>query len=251
MTPLSVAIIARDEADRIADAIRSVAFADEVVVVDSGSTDGTPAICRALGARVIEAGWPGHVAQKNRALGEVSHDHVLSIDADERVPAALAARITALQRTGWGERTGWSMPRLGWWLGQPLRHGTWYPDRRVRLVDRRVARWTGLDPHDHLQVDGPVGPLAEPLHHHPYRSLAEHLATIDRYTARHAETAVAAGVRARPWDLALRPPAHLLKALVLKGGVLDGPRGLAVAWLGAAHVQLKWLRIYLRSRETP
>lgn len=251
MPPLSVAIIAQDEADRIADAIRSVAFADEVVVVDSGSTDDTRAVCRALGARVIEAGWPGHVAQKNRALAEVTHDHVLSIDADERVTPALAAEIADVQRAGWGDRSGWSMPRLGWWQGAPLRHGTWYPDRRVRLVDRRRARWGGLDPHDHLETDGPVGAFDAPLHHHPYRSLADHLSTIDRYTARHAETAVAAGVRARPWDLTLRAPAHLVKALVLKGGVLDGPRGIAVAWLGAAHVQLKWLRIYLRSRESP
>lgn len=248
MPPLSVAIIACNEADRIADAIRSVAFADEVVVVDSGSTDGTPALCRSLGARVVAAGWPGHVAQKNRALAEVSHDHVLSIDADERVPPALAERIVGLQRQGWGGQVAWEMPRLSWWMGRPVRHGTWYPDRRVRLFDRRRARWGGLDPHDLVEVDGPVGRLNEPLHHHPYRSLQEHLDTIDRYTARHAETAVAAGVRARPWDLALRAPAHLAKALVLKGGVLDGPRGLAVAALGAAHVQLKWWRIWRKGR---
>jgi glycosyltransferase involved in cell wall biosynthesis len=242
--PFSVTIIARDEADRIEAAVRSVAFADEVVVLDSGSTDATVAIARAAGARVVETDWPGHVAQKNRALAEARHDWVLSIDADERVSPALAAGI---QRALAAEPTvaGFSVARLSWYLGEPLRHGVWHPDRRVRLFDRRRARWGGLDPHDRVVLDGPAGRLPGDLHHHPYRDLGEHLATIDRYTAIAAAGLRARGVRARWWDLAVRPPLHFVKAFLLRAGFRDGVRGGMVATLGATYVLLKWARVRL------
>lgn len=248
MLPLSVAIIACNEADRVGDAIRSVEFADEVVVLDSGSSDDTVQTCEGLGARVLRTDWPGHVAQKNRALRAVTHDWVLCIDADERVGPDLAREIAAFRARPRSGVVGLSVPRLSWWMGAPIRHGTWHPDRRVRMVDRRHAAWAGSDPHDRLEVDGPVLGCSAALLHHPYRDLGEHLDTIDRYTRIAAEAAALRGVRARPWDLLLRPPAHLLKALVFKGGLLDGPRGLAVAWLGAVYVQLKWLRIWQRNR---
>lgn len=244
MLPLSVAILAHNEADRIGEALASVSFADEVVVLDSGSSDDTVAVARAAGARVIETDWPGFVAQKNRALEAVSHRWVLSLDADERVSQALADEIASLWSGGEPQGVaGYSVPRLSWWMGAPLRYGTWYPDRRVRLVDRHHARWEGDDPHDRLGVSGRVACLQGDLLHHPYRSFAEHAETIDRYTRIAAQAARERGVVARAWDPALRPAAHLFKALVLKRGLLDGPRGLAVAGLGAVYVQLKWLRI--------
>lgn len=242
--PLTVVIIACNEADRIGPALASVGFAAEVVVVDSGSDDGTPDLARAAGARVVHTDWPGHVAQKNRALTLARHDWVLSLDADERVSPPLAAELAALWATG-PQAAGYSVPRLSWWMGAPLRHGTWYPDRRVRLFDRRRARWVGDDPHDRVQVRGRVERLRGDLHHHPYRTFSEHLDTIDHYTRVAATAARSRGVVARPWDLALRPSAHLIKALLVKGGALDGPRGFAVAGLGAVYVQLKWLRIAL------
>jgi glycosyltransferase involved in cell wall biosynthesis len=245
--PLSVAIIARDEADRIGDAIRSVPFADEVLVLDSGSVDDTAAVAAALGARVERTDWPGHVAQKNRALARASHDWVLSLDADERLSPALAASVQALL-AGCPDRGGYAVSRLSWWEGAPLRHGHWYPDRRVRLFDRRRARWVGDDPHDRVEVDGPVGALAGDLHHHPYRALGEHLQTIDRYTARAAEVLAGRGVRARWVDLLLRPPWHLFSGLLLRGGLRDGVRGVLVAGLGATYVLLKWGRLMLRQR---
>lgn len=242
MERLSAVIIAKDEADRIEDAIRSVGFCDEVLVLDSGSTDGTPELAAALGARVVRTDWPGFVAQKARATAAASHDWVLSIDADERVPPALAAEITALRERGLAA-AGYRLPRLSWWMGAPVRRGTWWPDARVRLFDRRRAAWGGLDPHDRVDCAGPVAALHAPLHHHPYRDLGEHLQTIDRYAAISAAAARAQGRRASALDVGLRPVAHLFKALILKGGVLDGPRGWALAWLGAAHCALKWLRI--------
>lgn len=245
MLPLSVAIIARDEADRLPQALASVAdLAAEIIVFDSGSSDDTVAVALAAGARVERTDWPGHTAQKNRALAACRHDWVLSIDADERVSPALADSIRlALQSEP--RVAGFSVARLSWWQGAAIRHGTWYPDRRVRLVRRADAGWTGRDPHDRLKVDGPTARLDGDLHHHPYRSLGEHLATLDRYSATAAESLSRDGVHAGVLDVALRPFLHIVKALLLKGGIVDGVRGLCLAWLGAGYVALKWGRAYL------
>ncbi len=230
---LSAVIIARDEADRIEDAIRSVAFADECVVLDSGSRDDTVARARALGARVIETDWPGHVAQKNRALAEARGDWILSIDADERVTEPLRAAILAALAAPAAD--GYRVARRNWWLGHRLAHGHWYPDRRVRLARRDRARWGGEDPHDVLIVDGRVADLPGDLDHHPYRSLAEHLATIERYSA--------IGARRGSWlDVLVRPGWHFFRGYVLRRGFLDGVPGLVVASLGALHTLLKWSR---------
>lgn len=250
MLPLSVAIIARDEADRLPDALASVAdLAAEIVVLDSGSTDDTVALAQAAGARVERTDWPGHVAQKNRALAACTHRWVLSIDADERVSPELAASLRqALQQQP--DVVGFELTRLSWWQGAPIRHGTWYPDRRIRLVLRDAALWGGHDPHDRLSVSGPTARLTGDLHHHPYRSLSEHLSVIDRYTEIAAQALARAGRRAAWWDVALRPPLHIVKALLLKMGFLDGVRGLCLAWLGAAYVALKWGRRWL-AQERP
>lgn len=247
MFRLSVAIIARDEADRIEAALASVRdIADEIVVLDSGSTDDTVARARAAGAQVHCVDWPGHVEQKNRALRLCRGAWVLSIDADERLDPELAQAVAAVVRAEPpGPLVGYEIARLSWWMGAPIRHGTWYPDRRLRLVRRERGRWAGLDPHDRLQVDGPVGVLPGQLHHHPYRSLGEHLAVIDRYTAIAARSLRAAGRPVRPVDVLVRPFLHFVKAYLLKAGFRDGVRGVCLAWLGASYVALKWARARL------
>ena len=241
---LTAVIIASDEADRIGLAIGSVAFADEVLVLDSGSQDETVAVAESAGARVICTDWPGHVAQKNRGLAHARHDWVLSIDADEVVSPELAAEIVELLRCG-PTQAGYRLRRLSWWAGQPIRHGLWFPDVRIRLVDRRRARWTGSDPHDRIELAGPAGDLRGLLEHHPFRSLSEHLATIDSYTATAAAGLLAGGRRVRLLDVVIRPFLHLMKALLLRAGFLDGVRGLMLAGLGASYVLLKWGRAWL------
>ncbi len=244
MPPLSVVIIARDEADRLPEAIRSVGFADEILVLDSGSADDTVAVARALGVRVIETDWPGHVAQKNRGLRDAEHAWVLSIDADERVSPALAASIIAVMAQE-PAMAGFEIPRRNHYLGHPLRAGGWYPDRRLRLVRRDTARWVGVDPHDRLEVDGPTARLDGDLDHHPYRDAAEHVATIDRYTRRFVEVTDA---RACWWDVALRPPWRFVRGYLLQGGFVDGGAGLRVAWMGARYTALKWRRLWQAQR---
>lgn len=244
MLPLTVAIIARDEADRIAGAVRSIPEAAEVLVLDSGSNDGTPEVARALGARVVETDWPGHVAQKNRALSMCDQPWVLFLDADEWTSPALAEQIRAAVSRD-GPEDGFLMRRRNRWLGRPIQGGRFGPAWHLRLVRRERAEWGGEDPHDRLAVQGRTARLDGPLEHAPYRDLGEHLATIDRYTARFVEVSLTRGRRARLADVLLRPPIHFVQALALQGGVRDGVAGWILAWLGAVYVALKWGRLWM------
>lgn len=238
----SAVIIARNEADRIGAALRSVAFCDERVVLDSGSTDDTPDVAESLGARVVRTDWPGYAAQKQRAMREAGGDWILSLDADEVVDPLLAESIARVT-TPSHPPCAWAVRRQERWLGRPMRGGHWRPRPHVRLVHRALvdagqARWTGEDPHDRLAVErGPRGVLPGALHHEPYRSLAEHLATVDRYSRLQMR-------RGMPWDVALRPAWHFLRGYVAYRGFRDGAAGLAVAGIGALHVLLKWSRGY-------
>jgi glycosyltransferase involved in cell wall biosynthesis len=245
---LSACVIAKNEADRIEACLESLAFCDEILVVDAHSSDATRELAAARGARVIERDWPGHVAQKEFAIRAAHHDFVLCIDADERVSPELAAEIRSLREAGFPGPAGWRLPRLSSYLGGWIRHGTWYPDPQLRLFDRRRGRWSGRDPHDRVALDGDAGALRGHLLHHPYRDLEDHLATIDRYTTTLADGLAREGRRARLVDLALRPPWRFVRSYLLQGGFLDGWRGLLLASLAAHYVRLKWAKLWLRDR---
>jgi len=246
MERLSVTIIACNEADRIGRAIESVSFADEVLVVDSGSTDATVAIAQGLGARVIETDWPGYREQKNRAALWAKNDWVLGIDADEWVGPDLARSIQSALLAP--VASGFKVDRLGFWMGSPIHHGTWRPDRAIRLFDRRKGQWTGGAVHERVAVEGATERLDGDLMHDPYRNLSEQLLSIDRYAKLFVEDAKASGRSARVSDVILRPVLHFVKALLVRGGVRDGVRGWCLAGLGAAGVMLKWGLLYLEER---
>ncbi len=230
---LSAVIITRDEADRIEACLRSLDFCDEVVVLDSGSTDGTVERALALNARVESTDWPGFVAQKNRALSAARGDWVLSVDADETVGDTLREAI--IRELAAPRADAYRLCRRNVYLGRPLRGGLAWPDRRVRLARRDKARWEGRDPHDVLVVDGNVADLGGELVHVPYRSLADHLARIDRYTQIDARNGSLL-------DLFFRPMWHFARGFVFRGGFRDGFPGLLYASLGALYVLLKWGR---------
>ncbi len=239
---LSVCVVAMDEEDRLGDCLRSADFADEWIVVDSHSRDRTREVAAELGARVIERDWPGHVAQKNFALDQATHDWVLCLDADERVsPELREALLRALERQDLPD--GFEFARRTWYLGRWIRHGGWYPDRKLRLFRRSRGRWGGVDPHDHVHVDGRVERLPGDLLHYSYRSVSDHLRTIDSFTTIAAREKHARGRRAGLLDLTLRPLWKFLRMYVFRAGFLDGVAGLVVAALGAYYVLLKYVKL--------
>jgi glycosyltransferase involved in cell wall biosynthesis len=235
---LSVAVIAKNEADRIERLLKSVRCADEILVIDSGSTDGTQALCRSCGAAVIDQPWMGYVAQKQIALEKASSEWVLSLDADEVVSEALAKEIGTAIGNAPPDVVGFSMPRLSYYLGRWIRHGGWYPDRNIRLVRKGRGRWGGVDPHDKLTVDGRTLCLSQPIHHFVYRNISDQLATINRFSdivaSRKGRTSgfyVLAGVGHALGKFA--------ECYLWKMGFMDGWAGLVIAMNSAWYVFLK------------
>jgi glycosyltransferase involved in cell wall biosynthesis len=240
---LSVTIITKNEAADVGQALESVAWADERIVVDSMSTDDTVAIARRQADRVIVREWPGYIAQKNYAASIASHDWILSLDADERVTPALAQEIqTALSSSP--SHRGYHMPRATFHLGRWIRTTDWYPDHQLRLYDRRVAEWTGRYVHEALTVrDGTVGRLRGELQHYAYRDISDHLETIDRYTTYAARQMFEAGQRAGLVRLAGHPPLAFLRNYVLRGGIRDGIPGFIISAMNAYYVFLKFAKL--------
>jgi glycosyltransferase involved in cell wall biosynthesis len=248
---LSACVITLNEADRIEECLRSVSFCDETVVVDAHSTDGTRERAAALGARVIERDWPGYRSQKQFAVEAARHDWVLCVDADERVSAELAAEIIALRARGFGTAAGYSLPRITDYFGRFLRHGNAYPDRLVRLFDRRRGGWSGYEIHENTRIDGPTSRLRGRLEHYSYRSLADHQTRMQRYAELMAQTMYERGERCGLTKVLLNPQWRFLRGYLLRLGFLDGWRGLVFALVEAGYVRRKYLGLYARSRGLP
>ena len=249
MVPVSVTIITKNEAAHIEACLASVAWADDILVVDSHSTDDTVARASRAGARVILRDWPGYAAQKNFAASEARHDWILSIDADERVTPDLAREIQALNPPE--AQSGYRVPRVTWHLGRWWKTTDWYPDFQLRLYDRRRARWTVRRVHESVEADGPVATLTHDLQHYAYRDISHHLATMDRYTTLAADEMFEAGRRAGLVDIALHPPAAFLRNYLLRRGCLDGTAGLIVSAMNAHYVFLKFAKLWARSHQPP
>lgn len=249
---VSATIITRNEAAHVGDCIRSLTFADEIVVVDSCSTDATVQIARELGAVVIEQEFLGHVRQKQLAVDRASHDWIFSIDADERVSPDLASDVRAalagLRGLDSGGTAGFLVPRHTFYLGRFIDHGGWWPEWRLRLFDRRVAKWGGTDPHDHVLTSGRTARLGGELVHFNYRDLSHHVEKIDAYSSIIADRRTTAGERASVWKLVSRPPLRFMKMYALRGGFKDGVRGFIVAWMGAFYVFMKYAKLWERQR---
>jgi glycosyltransferase involved in cell wall biosynthesis len=243
MVPLSAVLITRNEEDMLADAIESVRFCDEIVVVDSGSSDGTQALARAMGARlIVSAPWPGFVAQRNVAVDAAANDWVLALDADERITPTLREEIQAERARGFA-CAGYRIPRVAFYLGRWIKATDWWPDPQVRLFDRRRARWEGQLVHESVRVRGPLGRLRSEMAHYPYRDVSDHLGKIDRYTTLWARQMHAAGRRARTIDLLFAPNWAFVRNFVLKGGFLLGRAGLTVSALNAYYTYTKLAKL--------
>jgi glycosyltransferase involved in cell wall biosynthesis len=252
---ISACIIAKNEIDRITACIESVRFLDEVVVLDSGSTDGTPEACRRLGARVIETGWPGYIEQKNRAADAAANDWVFSLDADERVDAGLRAdieRVRSAHPGGPADVAAYEVPRKVHALGRWIRHGGWYPEWRARLFHRRQGRWGGMDPHDRFETRGKVVRLSGGhLEHHTWRSLEDYLGKLNQFSSVAAREMLARGRRAGFAALVLRPAFRFVRMYFFRLGFLDGWAGFQLARLDAFGAFLKYAKLRELRRRAP
>jgi len=246
--PFSLCVIARDEESNLPRCLASASFADDVVVLDSGSTDRTVERAKAAGARVFVEPFRGHVAQKARAVELARHGWVLCLDADEEISPELRASIERALARPDGEVAAWELARKTCYAGRFIEHGGWWPEWRVRLFDRARGRWSGEDPHDRVEVEGRVGRLEGALHHFAYRDLDHHLAKVNAYTTTMARGLLARGVRFSWLDLLLRPPARFLRMYLLRRGFLDGARGLLLAAVGAFYVFLKYAKLWELTR---
>ena len=243
MPKLSVVVITLNEASNIDDALASVAWANEILVVDCGSTDETVALARRHTDRVSHRDWTGYGDQKNHATGLATHDWVLSLDADERVSPELATEITTLLGQGPTHR-GYRIPRTTRYLGRWIRTTDWYPDRQLRLYDRRVAVWSADRVHESVRVNASVGRLRHEIRHHSYRDLSDHLARIDRYTTLLATQLLDDGRRAGLLDLVVHPPVTFLRNYLLRRGCVQGVPGLVVSLMNAYYVFLKHAKLW-------
>jgi glycosyltransferase involved in cell wall biosynthesis len=246
---LSVVIVTLNEEERIRECLDSVAWADEVIVVDAESQDKTAAIAREATDHVIVRPWPGFAAQKNFGLGRATGQWILSLDADETVSPALRAEITAVLERG-GEAAGYAVPRRNVFWGRWVRHGGLYPDWQTRLFRRGKGRFIDRAVHESVSVDGAVARLRGHLEHRSYRDVGDFLARADRYTSLAADEWVAAGRPCRPLvDMALRPVGRFLAMYVARAGFLDGWRGFLLATLYAYYVLMRSAKIWERTRK--
>ncbi len=238
---ISAVIITYNEEKNIEDAIRSVSWADEIVVVDSESTDRTRDLAEELGARVLVNPWPGFSAQKQFAADQAAHDWIFSLDADERVTDELREEIRGLADK---ERhaAGFRIPRLSYYMGRAIRHGGWYPDLQLRLFDRRKGMWNGAIVHESVQMEqeATVGKLKGDILHYSVDSPAHHNQMIaDRYAPLGARKMYETGRRTSYMKAIFATGFAFIRSYFLKAGFLDGYPGICIAYFAAHHAFMK------------
>lgn len=247
---LSVIIITCNEASNIADCLASVAFADECIVLDSGSTDDTVEIARRAGARVeVTPDWPGFGPQKNRALALATGDWVLSLDADERVTPALAAEIQAVMAAPVGP--AYEIPRLSSFCGKFIRHSGWWPDPVLRLFRRGEGRFTDAAVHERVVADGPVGRLRAHMLHYTYPDLAFAIQKMNRYSSDAAAMMHARGRKASVFSALGHSVWTFVRIYVVRRGFLDGGHGFVLAVLAAMGSFSRYAKLAFLTRGLP
>jgi glycosyltransferase involved in cell wall biosynthesis len=244
MIELSVAIITFNEERNIERCIHSVqGVADEIVVVDSFSKDTTADLCRSLGAKVVQHVFEGHIEQKNYALTHTRSPYVLSLDADEELSKGLRESILGV-KNNW-THDAYAMNRMTNYCGSWIRHGGWYPDRKVRLFDKRKGAWGGTNPHDKIVLNGEAATmgLKGDILHYSYYTVDDHLRQIDYFTGISAQNLFKEGRKPSSIRMLFGPVVKFVRDYLLKGGFLDGPAGLRIALLSAKAVYIKYEKL--------
>jgi len=245
---VTVTIITKNEAAHIGAAIDSASWADEIVVVDSDSTDDTVALAQAKGVRVESRTWTGWVDQKNFAASLAANDWIFSLDADERVTPGLAQEVKGLL-AGEPPHAAYKVPRVTFHLGRWIRTTDFYPDYQTRLYNRRLARWSGRYVHESVSVDGPSGQLHSELQHYSFSDLRDQIQRINHYSTLSAKQMYEAGRRTGPVEIVVHPPAAFLRNYILRRGFLDGTAGLTISLMNAWSVGLKFMKLWELQRK--
>ncbi len=243
---LSVVVITYNEELNIRRCLHSVqGLGDEMLVVDSGSTDNTVSVSRELGAHVIHQDFLGYIEQKNFATSKAKNDWILCLDADEALSPELKASIEkALQHPA--DIRGFTMNRLTNYCGEWVRHGGWYPDTKLRLYHRQYGKWTGINPHDRFLLNENLSPvhISGDILHYSYNSISDHLHQIDRFSKIGAQALFDKGKRSGVLKLIYKPLARFIRNYILRMGFMDGVTGLVIGINSAHAVFLKYLRLY-------
>ena len=239
---LSVIIITKNEQDNIENCLESVKWADEIIVVDSGSTDSTEEICRRYTDNFYVKDWPGFGIQKQRALDLATHEWVLSIDADERVTPELKNEIISVLSSN-SNVNGYLIPRLSNYLGKDIRHAGWYPDYTLRLVREGKSHFTKDIVHEKMVVDGNINKLNNHFLHYPYKDIAHHMQKLNSYSSLSAEKMHASG-KCISWPMIFfKAFFGFVRAYILRKGFLDGWQGFVVSVSTAVSVYYKYLKL--------
>jgi glycosyltransferase involved in cell wall biosynthesis len=233
MPKLSATIITLNEQNNIKDCISSLKFCDEIIVLDSGSTDRTKEFAKEMGATVHENPWLGYGQQKNKALEFCKGDWVLNIDADERVTSNLKEEILSTINSN-PEENGFFIPRLTYFCGKPIKNGGWYPDYQMRLAIRERSRWTEPEVHELLMVEGEVGWLKNAMDHYSFPTVKSQIQTNMKYSALGAKKLREKSKFTLFFGMLLRPPIKFIECYFAKLGFLDGLQGFIIA-MNAAH----------------
>ena len=239
---IAAIVVALNEEDKIADCLDSLSFVNDIIVVDSGSTDRTVEICKAKGARVFHNEWKGYIEQKNFALGLADHEWTLSLDADERVSAALRREIIEEMKNP--KADGYKIPRLAYYINRWIYHCGWFPDRKLRLFRRNMGRWTGENPHDRVEViTGNTAVMKGIIYHLSFEDVAAHVRTLNDFSTIGAVERLKKGKRSGVFSAAFRPFFTFTKMYILKMGFMDGIPGFIVSGLSAYHVFSKYWKV--------
>jgi glycosyltransferase involved in cell wall biosynthesis len=248
MSKLSVIIITYNEQENIRGCLESVKWSDEIVIVDSFSSDKTVEIVREFTPKVFQNKWTNFSEQKNLALEKASNEWVLWVDADERATPKLKEEILTILNSEFSSFNSYYIPRRNHYFGRWIRHCGWYPDYKLRLLRRGKGRFNERTVHESVIVEGKKGYLKSNLDHHSYKNLSDHLDRIDKYASLAAQQMFRKGRRTRVFDLLFRPLARFIRMYLIKKGFLDGIYGLIVSVMGSFYVFMKYLKLWELSR---
>lgn len=241
---ISACVITFNEERKLPRCLDSLRWCDEIVVLDSFSTDRTLEIARKYTDNIVQQAWLGYVGQRNRIRELAQYPWLLFLDADEEVSEGLREEILELFNRGTHPYVGFEFPRQVYYLSRWIRYGEWYPDIKLRLFNKAYGRTEGEEPHDKVVVSGPVCRLRNPIWHYTYDGIDDHLRTLNRFSSISARQKFVAGARFRWWDLITRPLFRFFKGYLMRGGFLDGAHGLVIAIISSFGTAMKYAKLW-------